>query len=1481
MKSLISISKKVQLTGLIALLICISNPATAAPIGLPDVPLFVSSVTEPPLVLLTMGRDHKLFYEAYNDASDLTGDGQLNIGYDPTIDYFGYFDSYKCYTYSSSNGRFNPASTTANKKCSGQWSGDWLNYITTSRMDALRKVLYGGFRSTDGTTTTVLERTHIPQDAHSWGKEYTSTTVDGYNISEYTPLSQPTAGKRHLFANTTLYNTTNPLLRVLTNAQYRVWEWLSIERPVAGDRCQHGGSGPQCTSGGATRTDYNVRVRVCQSGLLEDNCKLYPNGSYKPTGILHQFGENNKMMFGLLTGSYTKNLSGGVLRKRMGSINDEIDPNTGKWSSTVGIVKTIDRLREIGFSSSYEHTSNCGYIFNRPFNEGECRWWGNPIAEMMYEGLRYFAGKGVPTSAFNIASSGNDDATLGLPLPGWDNPYNLATGGAHECAIPLQLVISDINPSYDSNQLPGVHSSFGSFSGDLAGLNVRNIANNIITANEPDVLGQHFIGQVGNTYDGAPSPKNVTGLGDIRGLAPEEPSKQGSYYSASVAYHGLTTDINTIAPDSQNVITMAVAIASPLPRFEIPVGNPIGSSTITLVPFAKSVGPPGGGQFNINGAQGQFQPTNTIVDFYVQSIANTNAGNMDAGINGGRPQYIFRINYEDAEQGADHDMDAIVIYTISVNADGSVTVNLVSEYAAGSIIQHMGYVISGTDNNGNTADANTDDGIFLEVRDFDTAAGNDVDYFLDTPNIAGTALPLNATRTFTPAPAGGGSVATLLKDPLWYAAKWGGFVDENDNDLPDLRSEWAANCPSNVPIEDCDPDNYFLVTNAGNLPAQLEAAFVRITELVGVSASSVAINSTVLRTDSRLYQARFNTTDWSGEVSAFSLNLDATLDQEVWTASNMIPAHTVRNIFTRVTKSGTPTSIPFTNADADLNNAVGLGTPALGAIWVDYIRGNQANEQQNGGALRNRDTLLGDIVNSSPLAVGIANFGYDLLPTTEESTTYNAFLASKTSYFTSGSNTFSVIYVGANDGMLHAFKDTHDTNPSQAGQEVFAYVPSQLHSQLHHLTDPNYAHRFYVDATPHSSDAFIDGAWRTMLVGAMGNGARGIYALDITDPLGFTASDAMWEFDSTNDAELGHVLNAPVIARLNNGKWGVIFGNGYNSASQKAQLFILDAEDGSLIKRIDTGVGSGAAANGLGQPIVIDTNGDRVADTVYAGDLYGNLWKFNISGSNTNQWDVAYKQGSTPKPLYTAVDSSNNPQPITTRPSVATHPDGGFMVLFGTGKFLEVIDTNIPVNPQVQRFYGIRDNNTAVGTGVNDLQEQTILAEVDIDDIDGNLVTKARLVSDTTVNYTTKKGWYIDLVSPVNGAEGERVIANPLIRFGRIIFVTYIPKGGCEQGGSSTIMELDAISGARLENSVFDYNNDGVIDADDFADYAGGQIPGSGIYIPATLASPAVIGADDASMEYKLTSGISGEVTTTKEATGSIFVGRQSWRQLR
>ncbi|WP_051310015.1 PilC/PilY family type IV pilus protein [Desulfogranum japonicum] len=1036
------------------------------------VPPFVASGA-PPLVMLVMGRNHKLYYEAYNDASDLNDDGKLDVTYDPTsIDYYGYFDNFKCYTYdsSASSPLFEPSSTTTDKKCSGsnEWSGDFLNYLTMSRMDTIRKVLYGGYRSTDAAGDTVLQRVFVPHDAHTWGKEYTSVAVNGYDISDYSPLTAPVAGSglRHLFASTTKTDGGPPLLRVLPNNPNRIWDWVSSEAPVAKDNLEvsggshpghptdhadfelmvttyaiaanqygsgswldysirnhvnerypspstsdfgaidgvgnpygtnynpyssgsaqqekylavftgtlnittggtysfavdgddaieviidggtpdelivgyygghgvsggtsHNGStvlsagthtvefrmeeasggdqyflywnGPDSSnswqiipagafsdlmlstytlaSAGSYITDYETRVRVCDASVgLESNCKQYPDGNYKPTGLLQRHGETGRMYFGLMTGSWTNNTRGGVLRKEVGDISNEIDLTTGVFTSVNGIINTFNSMHIQGYSySTSNYNQNCGWITSGPMTNGKCRDWGNPIAEMMYETERYFAGKGSPTSTYTYDGTDTtlDDYKLGLPLASWDNPYDPSTG-YDSCSQPYMLVLSDINPTFDGDDLPGVNSNFGSgISTDMklddlvTDLNVEDWANMISTGESES--GNRYIGQNGADFDYVCSVKNVSGFGDIRGLCPEEPTKGGSYYSAAVAYYGHVTDLQPTVNDDQSVRTYAVGLASPLPRIELDVGG----TDVTLVPFAKTIGNRG------TSTVWKYWPTNTIVDFFVEEFTETYG--------------VFRINYEDVEQGADHDMDDIVKYTFQlVDASGNAVTNTASAVAvditleagsaSGGYIQHAGYIISGT----------TKDGTYLEVRDSDTGSSQDFLTWIDTPpgvdpidptdtaaingrdNPGDThdsslgVLPLSTTRRFYPDSSGGASAASLIPNPLWYAAKWGSFEDSDSDGTPNLTSEWDED-------NDGVPDTYYYVTNPLRLQEQLNKSFADILNRASSGTTSSVISNS-RSGEGALYQSVFypkksdtsgaaNTVTWIGQLHA-------------------------------------------------------------------------------------------------------------------------------------------------------------------------------------------------------------------------------------------------------------------------------------------------------------------------------------------------------------------------------------------------------------------------------------------------------------------------------------------------------------------------------------------------------------------------------------------------------------------------------------
>jgi len=304
--------------GLIGLLLCTLLTRTAVAqslMNLANVPLFVEG-SKTSLLQLVMQRDNKLFYEAYPSYEDFNGDGVLDTTYKPDeIDYLGYFESTFCYQ--SLGNHLEPVALASDKKCIGAWSGDFLNYATMTRMDVLLVVLYGGRRVVDTPTETRLRRAFVPWESHTWGVQYTSEAVDGYDISDYTPYAKPSAGKNHLFSTNNLFGLNSdplnntPWLRVRLNQTDEIWKWVDKEG-VQGD--------------GDADYDIALDVTVCKAGFLEAFCQQYPDGNFKPTGLFHEYGENDALFFSLLTGSYNNNLRGGVLRQSMGSFG-----TTERW----------------------------------------------------------------------------------------------------------------------------------------------------------------------------------------------------------------------------------------------------------------------------------------------------------------------------------------------------------------------------------------------------------------------------------------------------------------------------------------------------------------------------------------------------------------------------------------------------------------------------------------------------------------------------------------------------------------------------------------------------------------------------------------------------------------------------------------------------------------------------------------------------------------------------------------------------------------------------------------------------------------------------------------------------------------------------------------------------------------------------------------------------------------------------------------------
>nr|MDJ0806326.1 PilC/PilY family type IV pilus protein [Gammaproteobacteria bacterium] len=655
------------------------------------------------------------------------------------------------------------------------------------------------------------------------------------------------------------------------------------------------------------------------------------------------------------------------------------------------------------------------------------------------------------------------------------------------------------------------------------------------------------------------------------------------------------------------------------------------------------------------------------------------------------------------------------------------------------------------------------------------------------------------------------------------------------------------------------------------------------------SFSSVALNTTgSITTDSELYLAVFDAENWTGDIEAYPINTDGTVaDTPRWIASDHLPTHTNRVIITYDGSSGQPFQWDSLTGDQQTD----LGTSEV----LDYLRGDTSNELANGGAFRDRAGLLGDFVNSAPVWVGGPNFRY-------RDTGYSAF---KQTY----SSRTPVIYAGANDGMLHAFL-------AETGEELFAYVPAKIYEDLADLTDPDYTHQYYVDGSPMIVDAYFSSGWHTVLVGGYNAGGQGLYALDVTDPSSFdtetnAAANVLWEFDDSDDADLGYTFSQPNIVKLQGGAWAAVFGNGYNntvsdgsvSATGNAVLFIVNLETGSVTK-LDTGKGTvndptgDSRPNGLATVAPVDVNGDGKVDYVYGGDLFGNMWKFDLTSTDPASWALAFG-GS---PLYTACAAatcnSTNSQPITTRPQVGIHPSGkGYMVYFGTGKYIEHSDDS-GIAQVTQSFYGIWDKDVATLTSFNRdaLLQQVIVEEVNITSY--GFDDWYRLSTDYTIDWSTHLGWYMDLINTQDGNtdnKGERQISNSILRDGKIIFTTLVPnEDPCSGGGYSWLMELDATDGTRLHYPPFDVTHDGDFNEDDYitpsVDMDGDgdidaddrvQIPPSGKRSKeGIIASPGILTRPEEGDEFKYSPGTTGNIEVIRENPGPGATGRQSWREL-
>jgi type IV pilus assembly protein PilY1 len=665
--------------------------------------------------------------------------------------------------------------------------------------------------------------------------------------------------------------------------------------------------------------------------------------------------------------------------------------------------------------------------------------------------------------------------------------------------------------------------------------------------------------------------------------------------------------------------------------------------------------------------------------------------------------------------------------------------------------------------------------------------------------------PIQNMTTFT---VGLGVNGTLKYDKKYIGQAAGDFYDltQGSKNWPVPTVSDSGGDPTN--IDDLwhaavnGRGQYFSAGDPAQLVESLTSALLKIEEKVGAASAAATSTLQPVDGDNDVFVAQFTSAKWVGDLQRYSIDpkkgtISTTFD---WSASAKLTARdlstTPRKIYYFKPSGGTAGTLQeftYANITADGLNGnfdnfcsktgVGGGSSPLqcdtiidkteankGSNLVNYLRGEAHADY------RPRDSRLGDIINGAPIFVGAPKFRY-----TENG--YASFASSK-------SGRDGVVYVAANDGMLHAFDRL-------TGEEKWAYIPSMMIPNLYKLADTAYAnnHQFFVDGSPQVGDIYVGGAWKTILVGGLNAGGRAYYALDITDP---NNPVALWEFSNAHDANLGLTFGNPIITKRAGGTWVVVFASGYNNTvgggNGNGHLFVLNADTGVKLTSLPTldasnnPVGSTGTPSGLAKINAwIDSEIDNSALRFYGGDLLGNMWRFDIDN----------RVAPNGKALRLAqLVVSGKAQPITTKPALAEVDYLGTkyaVVYVGTGKYLGTGDLS---NTDQQSVYAFKDKLTA--TPLGDLRTSGTMVTQTLTTTTNANNDVIRKASTNKVDWSVKDGWMVDLPS-----SGERVNVNMVLALNVLSVASNIPSdSACDVGGTSWLYRFDIGSGAAISNAV-------------------------------------------------------------------------------
>lgn len=609
---------------------------------------------------------------------------------------------------------------------------------------------------------------------------------------------------------------------------------------------------------------------------------------------------------------------------------------------------------------------------------------------------------------------------------------------------------------------------------------------------------------------------------------------------------------------------------------------------------------------------------------------------------------------------------------------------------------------------------------------------------------------------------------------------------------------------------------YYSAQNTQDIIDGLQDALNSLIAQTASSASASTSSPNITATENTLFYSTYRTVHWDGEITAKNIdpNTGDISPSSKWTASSQLNARVLtssdtRTILTSRTTGSTTSLIPFTWASLNatekgyLSNKCSISTSALsqcsdfdstqksafnnGENLLGYLRGHSIYENQTNlvnPLYRERDSILGDIVDSSTTYVSNSPYNW----TDAGYATFKASVASRT----------PMLYAGANDGMLHAFN-------ANTGAEVWSFIPKQIMPNLYKLADKNYAlnHQFYVNGPVSIMDANVGGNWKTVLVGSMGQGSKGYYALDITNP---SSPNVLWEIctDSTlcrvTDSDLGLSYGEPIITkRSSDSKWVAYVTSGYDNASGKGIVYELDLASGTILRKLNNLSGTNISPSGLSNINTFYDNfyGNNQATAIYGGDLDGNIWKWEL---NNNTGSIIAK------PIGKATTSSGTVQPISSRIELGIIEEKP-VLFFGTGKYLSFSDYS---TIDIQSVYGIKDpyhlclmpsyrDNPSLWSSncvSNSLTYGNLRLNPNIKEQQSKTVgTKTTALNNNSINWTNDIGWYMDFKSQ----EGERVNISPTLVLGTLNVVTNVPATNtCSMGGNAWIYQINFLNGNAI-----------------------------------------------------------------------------------